>query len=86
MINIIFLLFFLFCLSCSSDEIVSKERTSFYNIYRNIIFSNSASTSEKVKNQKRIYDQEWLSKFNQPIILLSSLDGKLAATLVALGN
>ena len=39
-----------------------------------------------MKNEKRIYDQEWLSKFNQPIILLSSLDGKLAATLVALGN
>ena len=86
MIKIIFLLFFLFCLSCSSDEIVRTEKTSFYKIYRNIIISDPASTPEKVKNEKIRYDQEWLSKFNQPIILLSSLDGKLAATLVALGN
>ena len=86
MIKVIFLLFFLFCLSCSSDEIVSTEKTSFYKIYRNIIISDPASTPEKVKNEKIRYDQEWLSKFNQPIILLSSLDGKLAATLVALGN
>ena len=86
MIKIIFLLFSLICLSCSSDEIVSTEKTSFYKIYKDIIIRDSASTPEKVKNKKRRYDQDWLSKFNQPIILLSSLDGKLAATLVALGN
>ena len=86
MIKRFFLLFFLFCFSCSSDGIISTEKTSFYKVYRNIIFSDSNSTPEKVKNEKKTYDREWLSKFNQPIILLSSLDGKLAATLVALGN
>ena len=31
-------------------------------------------------------DRKWLSKFKQPIILLSSLDRRSQATLVALGN
>ncbi len=86
MIKIIFFLFSIFFLSCSSDEIISTQKTSFYNIYRNIIISRPASTTEKIKKEKKTYDSRWLSKFNQPIILLSSLDEKFAATLVALGN
>ena len=86
MIKVIFFLLFLFGLSCSSDNIISSEKASFYNIYRNIFISAPTSTSEKIEREKKVYDREWLSKFNQPIILLSSLDGKLAATLVALGN
>ena len=38
------------------------------------------------KKERKVYNREWLSKFNQPIILLSSLDGKNAAVLVVLGN
>ena len=86
MIKLICFLLFLLGISCSSDNIISSEKTSFYNIYRNIFISGSTSTSKKIEKEKKVYDREWLSKFNQPIILLSSLDGKLAATLVALGN
>ena len=86
MIKKIFLLLFLFGLSCSSDSIISSEKTNFYNIYKNIFISGPTSTSKKIKKEKKVYDREWLSNFNQPIILLSSLDGKLAATLVALGD
>ncbi|MDC3107618.1 YjbF family lipoprotein [Paracoccaceae bacterium] len=84
--KIIFFFLCLFCLSCSSDSIISSEKTNLYNIYKDLIFSRAATTSEKTEKQKKVYNREWLSKFNQPIILLSSLDGKLAATLVALGN
>ncbi|MFL2800088.1 MAG: YjbF family lipoprotein [Paracoccaceae bacterium] len=86
MIKVIFFLLFFFGLSCSSDNIISSEKNSFYNIYKNIFISRSTSTSGKREKEKKVYDREWLSKFNQPIILLSSLDEKLAATLVALGN
>ena len=86
MIKIIFFPLFLFCLSCSSDSIISSDKTNLYNIYKDLIFSRSTTISEKIEKEKKVYDREWLSKFNQPIILLSSLDGKLAATLVALGN
>ncbi len=86
MIKIIFFLLFLLGLSCSSDSIIRSEKTNFYNIYRNIFISDPTPTSKKIEQEKKVYDREWLLKFNQPIILLSSLDGKLAATLVALGN
>ena len=86
MIKIVFFLFLLFSLSCSSDRIIRSEKASFYNIYKNIFINKPTSSSTKIKNEKKVYDRAWLSKFNQPIILLSSLDEKLAATLVALGN
>lgn len=76
----------LICLSCSSDSIVRSEKTSFYKVYEGIIKTNLNSTSSKDVKQKTLYDKAWLSKFRQPIILLSSLDGKNNATLVALGN
>ena len=81
-----FFLFFLFCLSCSSDTVTRSEKASFYNIYKNIIISESTAIPQKVKKKKKVYDREWLSKFNQPIILLSSSDEQLGATMVALGN
>ena len=86
MIKNIFFLFLLFCLSCSSDNITRSEKTDFYNIYKDIIIRKPAHSLTTEKEGKKVYNREWLSKFNQPIILLSSEDGKNTATLVALGN
>ena len=82
----ILLVFSFFVFSCTSDEVLRSEKTSFYNIYKDLIIRNTSSYSTAVETEKAVYDRKWLSKFNQPIILLSSLDGKRAATLVALGN
>ena len=77
---------FLLGLSCSSDKIISTEKASFYKIYKDIVIKKpNPSKATQIKKEK-VYDKVWLSKFNQPIILLSSLDGKNTATLVALGN
>ena len=86
MIKNIFFLLSLFCLSCSSDNITRSEKTDFYNIYKDIIIRSSAPSVAKKGENNKVYNREWLSKFNQPIILLSSLDGKNSATLVSLGN
>ncbi len=86
MIKKIFLIFFLFCISCSSDDIIRSEKTSFYNIYKNLIIKEQQPTVSKVSKKEFSNNRRWLSKFKQPIILLSSLDGSNQATLVALGN
>ena len=86
MIKHIFFLFSLFCLSCSSDNIIRSEKTDFYNIYKDIIIRGPVPSLEGEKKEQKVYNREWLSKFNQPIILLSSLDGNNAAILVVLGN
>lgn len=77
---------FLLGLSCSSDKIISTEKESFYKIYKDIVVKKSTPSQAKQIKREKVYDKAWLSKFNQPIILLSSLDGKNTATLVALGN
>ena len=77
---------FLLGLSCSSDNVITTERVSFYKIYKDIVINKSTSSEAKRIKKKKVYDKVWLSKFNQPIILLSSLDGKNTATLVALGS
>ena len=81
----IFLLFFL-CISCTSDEIIRSEKAAFYSIYKNIIVRDPQTRIETDKRRKENYDRKWLSQFNQPIISLSSLDGRRRATLIALGN
>ncbi len=86
MIKKILFLFSLCGLSCTSDDIIRSEKTSFYKIYKDIVSSEPTSTPSKELMEKQGYDKAWLSKFNQPIILLSSLDGKKTATLVSLGN
>lgn len=86
MIKKILILISLSGFSCTSDDIIRSQKNNFYDIYRNIIFQESNSNTTKVKTVKTLYNREWLSNFNQPIILLSSVDGKKAATLVALGN
>ena len=47
-----FLIFFLFCLSCSSDDIIRSEKTSFYNIYKNLIVKEQAPTISNVSKKK----------------------------------
>ena len=86
MIRKSFFLFALIGLSCTSDNVIRSEKTNFYNIYKNIIFSAPSNSTKMVNNEKKVYDREWLSKFTQPIILLSSLDEKTGASLVALGS
>ena len=86
MIKNIFFLCLLFCLSCSSDNITRSEKTDFYNIYKDIIIRKPSVSLTREKKENKVYNREWLSKFNQPIILLASEDGENTATLVALGN
>ena len=81
-----FILFFLLCLSCSSDDIVHSEKTSLYNIYKNLIVKEQEPIISNVSRKEVSNDRKWLSKFKQPIILLTSSDSKSQATLVALGN
>ena len=65
---------------------LNLRKKSFGNIFKNITkksFSENAviSQSSAFPNTKK-----WLEKFNQPIILTSSVDKKNQATLVSLGN
>ena len=84
MIKKILLLFFLCGLSCTSDDIIRSEKTSFYKIYKDIVASKPATTPLEKPTEKKVYDKAWLSKYNQPIILLSFDEN--TASLVALGN
>ena len=78
--------FVVFLISCSSDNIVKKEREEFYGIYRALAKKSFSGTTE-YKPLKGIGKTSlWLSNFNQPIILISSTDFKNQATLIALGN
>ena len=82
------ILFFLVAVlfSCSSDEIIKSKKSDYFSIYRNLF---SVSVPEEVRENplsKQKMNSKWLSKFNQPIILVSSENGKSQATLVALGN
>ena len=86
MIKKILILISLSAISCTSDDVMRSEKSSFYNIYKSIILKENSSDQEKLEIKKTLYNREWLSNFSQPIILLSSLDGKKSATLVALGD
>ena len=85
-LNIILICIISLICSCSSDRIVVEEKREFLEIFKKmnkvsmqkIPYSNSKPVSKKNKL--------WLEKFNQPIILIASLDNKNQATLVSLGN
>ena len=85
-IIIIFILSLLFLTACSSDDIVRQENNELLGIFRNIAKEMQSRPKEKTKAKEIKKTNLWLSKFNQPIILVSSLDKTNEATLVALGN
>lgn len=74
------------CGACTSDEIIRENKAGFTNIYKNILFRNSDKKYQSIPHSKVNYNKSWLSKYNQPIIALSSPDTTKKATLVALGN
>ena len=82
------LIFFLIALtvSCSSDDITKREKSEFIGVFRDVFKRSLQDKSESSNSSVQKKTNEWLSKFKQPIILISSSDGKTQATLVALGN
>ncbi len=86
MIKNTFFVLFLLCLSCSSDDIIHSEKTNFYKMYKNLFVKEQGAANSNISKKEISHDRKWLSKFKQPIILLSSIDGSSKATLVALGN
>ena len=85
-IIIIFISLLLFLTACSSDDIVQQESDELFGIFRNIAKGMQSRPKETAKAKEIKKTNLWLSKFNQPIILVSSLDKTNEATLVALGN
>ena len=83
---IVSILSFLFLTACSSDDIVRQEKNELWGIFRSITKEMHSRPKEKTKVSETKKTNLWLSKFNQPIILVSSLNKTNAATLVALGN
>ena len=72
--------------SCSSDDIIKNEKNEFIGVFRDIFKRSSQDKTEPSKSSVQKKTNQWLSKFKQPIILISSLDEETQATLVALGN
>ena len=75
-----------FLISCSSDDIVKKEKREFLGIYRDLAKKSFARPTKSSPLEGIGKTRRWLSNFNQPIILISSTDFKNQATLIALGN
>ena len=79
--------FVVLLISCSSDDIVKREKKEFWGIYRALAKKSFEAVPAESRPLKGIEKTRgWLSKFNQPIILISSTDFKNQATLIALGN
>ena len=85
-IKILFILFITILASCSSDKIISTERKEYVGIFTNVVKNSFSDETELFKPPIQKKTNQWLSEFKQPIILISSLDEKKQATLVALGN
>ena len=83
---IVFISSLLLLTACSSDNIVKQESDELLGIFRNVAKEMHSRPIEKTKAKDIKKTGLWLSKFNQPIILVSSLDKTNEATLVALGN
>ena len=83
---IIFISSLLFLTACSSDDTVKQESDELFGIFKKVAQEMHSQPKEKTKATEIRKTSLWLSKFNQPIILVSSLDKTNEATLVALGN
>ena len=82
---ILLVIVFLFA-ACTNDDIIQNNKDGFTDIYKNILLRSFGANDETISPSKTLYDKKWLSKFNQPIIGLSSPKHQEQATLVALGN
>ncbi len=80
------ILLMIFLSACTSDDGVKSEKEEFFGIVKN--FTGRSFLENKKNTQSSTFPntKRWLEKFNQPIILTSSVDKKKQATLVALGN
>ena len=81
-----FLFFITIIASCSSDNIITTEKNEFAGIFKNLLKNISPDRSDSLQPSAPKKTNQWLSRFKQPVILISSLNGKNQATLVALGN
>ena len=80
------ILFMTFLSACTSDDVVKYDKQELWGIFKNI--TNKSISENAVISQSSAFPntKKWLKKFNQPIILTSSVDKKNQATLIALGN
>ena len=81
------ILFMLFLSACTSDDVVKAQKEELFWLLKKNVTSRYTSENA-INSQSFIFPntKEWLKKFNQPIILTSSVDKKNQATLVSLGN
>ena len=85
-IKILFISLIFIIASCSSDKIITTEKSEYVGIFKNVIRNSFSAKTEFFRPPIPKKTSQWLSKFKQPVILISSLDEKNQATLVALGN
>ena len=76
----VFILSLLLLTACSSDDIVRQENNELLDIFRNIAKEMQSRPKKKAKAKEIKKTNLWLSRFNQPIILISSLDKTNEAT------
>ncbi len=84
--KVLFIFFITILASCSSDKIITTEKNEYVGIFRNVIRHSFPDKNNLIKPEVSKKTSQWLSRFKQPVILISSLDDKNQATLVALGN
>ena len=84
--RVLFIFFIIILVSCSSDEIITTEKNENIGIFKNVIRNSFPDKNNPIEPEVPKKTSQWLSRFKQPIILISSLDDKNQATLVALGN
>ena len=85
-IRMLFVFLIALIVSCSSDDITRNEKSEFIGVFRDALKRSLPDKTEPTKNSVQKKTNQWLSKFKQPIILISSVDERTQATLVALGN
>ena len=78
---------FTFLLSaCTSDEVVKAQKKEIFGIFKNYASESLSKNTPLSQSFTFPNTKKWLKKFNQPIILTSSVDKKNQSTLVSLGN
>jgi len=81
------IILFTFLLSaCTSDEVVKAQKKEIFGILKNYASESLSKNTPLSKSFTFPNTKKWLKKFNQPIILTSSVDKKNQSTLVSLGN